>query len=163
MLKPMISDRVSIVATGRGEYRAVANDSILAGTVIEICPVMPMQCRHAVTIGKTIPAFDQKIIIDVDMIDREYRLFTELGELELESRLESGQISPDEYRKILSSKVDVNAILNLKSHNIPLGYGMVYQVSDFPNMIREYHSDSKLCLFKAVKYIESGTELTYSN
>ncbi len=163
MLKPMISDRVRIVQSGRGEYTAIAADSILAGTVIEVCPVMPIQCRLAMTIGKTLPLFDQQIIVDVDMIDREYRLFAELGELELESRLESGQISPDEYRKILSSKVDLNAILNLKSHNIPLGYGLVYRVSDFPNMIREYHADSKLCLFKAVKYIEPGTELTYSN
>ena len=71
MLKPMISDRVRIVQSGQGEYTAIAADSILAGTVIEICPVMPMQCRLAMTIGKTIPLFDQQIIVDVDMIDRE--------------------------------------------------------------------------------------------
>lgn len=163
MLKPMISELVSIVAAGRGDYRAVANDQILAGTVIEICPVMPIACKTAISMFSGIQGIEQKFLIDSEMIEREYRLFAELGELELESRLESGQISSDEYRRILASKVDVNSLLNLKSHNIPLGYGLVYQISDFPNMVREYHPDSKLCLFRAVKYIEPGTELTYSN
>jgi hypothetical protein len=162
MLKPMLSNLVRIESVGRGEFRAIANEPIFAGSVIEVCPVLALPSKSAILIGKSIPQIEQKFIIDSALIEREYKLFAELGELELENRLNSGQISSDEYRQIMASKVDFNALLNLRSHLIPLGYGMLYRVSDFPNLIREYHSEPKLCIFKAVRYIEVGSELTYS-
>ena len=82
--------------------------------------------------------------------------------MELERRLNSGQISPSEYTQILSSKVNINTLLDAKTHGIPLGNGLIYAISDFPNMVREYYPSTKLCVFKSVQYIEEGSELTYS-
>jgi len=89
------------------------------------------------------------------------KVFTQLGEMELIKRLDSGELSNTDYLEILRSKIDINSLSNLKSHNIPLGYGLIYEISNYPNMIREFNIDHKLCIFKSVKDILEGQNLTY--
>ena len=156
MRSPYVSSQVKLSGS-----KAVAASNIVEGSIIEICPVLPITSRIAITMSKSQPSIEKKLILDRSVIDREYTVFAELGELELEKRLDSGQITHDEYRRILSSKVDMNSLLDVKSHMLPLGYGLFYQISDFPNCVREYSSVDKLCTFRAVQYIPAGTELTY--
>lgn len=156
MRSPYISSQVKLSGS-----IAIAASDISEGSIIEICPVLPITSRIAISMGKSQPSLEKKLILDLAVIDREYAVFAELGELELERRLDSGQITSAEYRKILSSKVDLNSLLDAKSHMLPLGYGLFYQISDFPNTVREYSSVDKLCTFRAVQYIPAGTELTY--
>lgn len=161
MLNPVISKYVKIIERNR-EFRAIAAIDIPENTIIEICPVLISSAKAIISLTNSDPKLENKIIIDEAAIDREYQVFTELGELELERRLNSGQISPDEYNQILRSKVNLNSLLNAKTHGLPLGNGLIYSISDFPNMVREYHSGSKLCVFRSVQYIVEGSELTYS-
>jgi hypothetical protein len=89
------------------------------------------------------------------------KVFTQLGEMELIQRLDSGELSNANYIEIIKSKINVNSLSNLKSHNIPLGYGLIYGISDYPNMIREFNTTTKLCIFKSVLDISEGQTLTY--
>ena len=159
----MISNLIRVVDVGRGEFRVIANDFIPEGTLIEVCPTVHVSNRLAIIMAKSVSGIENKFIIDQEAVDKEYEVFAELGEMELERRLDSGQISPDEYSQILSSKVNMNALLEAKTHVLPLGYGQLYRISDTPNMVRTYYSNTKLCTFKAVQYIQAGTELTYFN
>jgi hypothetical protein len=163
MLKPMISNLIRVVDAGRGEFRVIADDFIPEGTLIEVCPTVHISNRLAIIMAKSISSIESKFIIDQEAVDKEYEVFAELGEMELERRLDAGQISPNEYSQILSSKVNVNALLEAKTHVLPLGYGQLYRISDTPNMVRTYYSNTKLCTFKTVQYIQAGTELTYFN
>jgi hypothetical protein len=161
MFKPFISNLIELVEVKSGEPVVVAKSQIPPTTLVEVCSTIAISGRAAVSLGKSNPLFEKRLILDQAVIDREYEVFTQLGELELERRLASGSISQAEYSQILRSKIDVNSMLEAKSHLIPLGYGMAYRVSDFPNVVREYHPAHKLCSFRAVQYIEAGTELSY--
>ena len=158
-----ISQYVTPIAKARG-FVAVAAVDIPENTIIEIAPVIMLTAKSMVLLSKanSISDLDDKVIIDESVVDKEFDVFMALGEMELESRLNTGQITPDEYQKILRSKINVNALLDAKTHALPLGYGLLYGISDFPNMVREYNSNHKLCLYRAVQYITAGTELTYS-
>jgi hypothetical protein len=159
--QPFISRNVTIVERGRSHVAIAAND-ILENTVIEISPVVMLTAKTAISIINNTQDFENRLIMDEAAVDREYEIFASLGEMELERRLNSGQISPDEYQKILRSKINLNALINAKTHAMPLGYGLLYGISDFPNLVREYDSAHKLCYYRTVQYITAGTDLTYS-
>jgi hypothetical protein len=144
------------------EFKAIAAIDIPENTIIEICPVLLSSAKAIISLINSDSKLSSKIIIDEAAVDKEYQVFAELGEMELERRLNLGQISEDEYSQILRSKVNINSLLNAKTHGLPLGNGLIYSISDFPNMVREYHSSSKLCVFRSVQYIVEGSELTYS-
>jgi hypothetical protein len=161
MPNPSISKYVRIIEMNR-EFKAIAAIDIPENTIIEICPVLLSSAKAIISLINSDSKLSSKIIIDEAAVDKEYQVFAELGEMELERRLNLGQISEDEYSQILRSKVNINSLLNAKTHGLPLGNGLIYGISDFPNMVREYHSSSKLCVFRSVQYIVEGSELTYS-
>ena len=160
MLNPFISNYVRIVKTDTS-IKAVSTQYIPPDTIIEICPVFTITNKDSVTLTRSNPEFGKKLILNQEIIDNEMKVFTQLGEMELIKRLDSGELSNSDYLEILRSKIDLNSLINLKSHNIPLGYGLIYGISDYPNMIREFNTTTKLCIFKSVLDISEGQTLTY--
>ena len=148
MLSPFISNYVKIIKTNTS-VKAVATQYIPQNTIIEICPVFTITNKDSILLTRSNPEFGKKLI------------FTQLGEMELIKRLDSGELSNTDYLEILRSKIDMNSLSNLKSHNIPLGYGLIYEISNYPNMIREFNIADKLCIFKSVRDILEGQNLTY--
>jgi hypothetical protein len=161
MLNPFVSEYVEVINSGNGKFTIIARTDIPINTVVEICPVSIITMKDAILLGKAMPSIKAKIFSDESVMDKEYQIFAQLGELELEKRLDEGKISREEYVRILRSKVNPSALLELKSHIFMLGNGLLYQVSEMPNLVCAYHSDQKVCVFKSVRYIANGTELTY--
>ena len=161
MLKPTVTKYVDTVPNGKGKFKMIARIGIPGNTVIEICPVVSISGRVALLLSKTNPKLSEKIMIDNRVIEREFQVFAQLGELELERRLDAGEISQSEYQSILRSKVNINSILDAQSNLIPLGNGLLYEQSDYPNLVREYDEESRVCIFRTVQEVEQGQELTY--
>ena len=160
MLSPFISSYVRIIKTGTS-VKAVATQYIPQNTIIEVCPVFTITNKDSILLTRSNPEFGKKLVLNQEVIDNEMRVFTQLGEMELIKQLDSGHLSNADYLEILRSKININSLSNLKSHNIPLGYGLIYGLSDYPNMIREFNIDHKLCIFKSVIDIAEGQTLTY--
>jgi len=160
MLSPFISSYVRIIKTSTS-VKAVATQYIPQNTIIEVCPVFTITNKDSIILTKSNPEFGKKLILNQEVIDNEMKVFTQLGEMELIKRLDSGELSNADYIEILKSKINVNSLSNLKSHNIPLGYGLIYGISDYPNMIREFDTPNKLCIFKSVLDVVEGQTLTY--
>ena len=160
MLSPFISNYVRIIKTDT-LIKAVSTQYIPQNTIIEVCPVFTVTNGDSLLLTKSNPEFGKKLILNQDVIDNEMKVFTQLGEMELIKRLDSGELSNTDYLEILRSKININSLSNLKSHNIPLGYGLIYGISDYPNMTREFNTTTKLCIFKSVIDIPEGQTLTY--
>lgn len=156
-----ISKSIKIVAGRDGQPRAIAVEPILSNLIIEICPVMSITGRTAILLSKSNPIFEKKIISDAVAIQKEYQIIRELKELELTRRLDAGQITQSEYINILNSKLNIDTLLDSKTHVLPLGYGLIYSISEFPNLVREFDTSSKLCTFRTVQYVQEGAELSY--
>lgn len=122
---------------------------------------MQITGRVAILLSKSSKTFEKKIIADSDAIQREYQIIRELKELELNRRLDAGQITQGEYVDILTSKLNIDSLLDAKTHALPLGYGLAYSISEFPNLVREFDTSSKLCTFRTVQYVQEGAELSY--
>lgn len=160
-MEPFISKSIHAVNEDFSDLKIVARNQIAPQTVVEICPTYSISGRAAIALGNSNKVLERRIIADTVRIDKEYRIFAELGELELEKRLNSGQISQEDYNDILRSKVNLNSLLDAKTHLIPLGYGLLYGYSEYPNLVREFDVSTKLCIFRTVKYVQEGDELTY--
>jgi hypothetical protein len=160
-MEPFISKSIHAVNEDFSDLKIVARNQIAPQTVVEICPTYSISGRAAIALGSSNKVLERRIIADTVRIDKEYRIFAELGELELEKRLNSGQLSQEDYNDILRSKVNLNALLDAKTHLIPLGYGLLYGYSEYPNLVREFDVSTKLCIFRTVKYVQEGDELTY--
>ena len=160
MLNPFISNYVRIIKTDT-LIKAVSTQYIPQNTIIEVCPVFTVTNADSILLTRSNPEFGKKLILNQDVIDNEMKVFTQLGEMELIKRLDSGELSNTDYLEILRSKININSLSNLKSHNIPLGYGLIYGISDYPNMTREFNTTTKLCIFKSVIDIPEGQTLTY--
>lgn len=161
MLNPLVSEYVAIKNLGKGNFSIYAKLDIPNNEVVEICPVSIITKKEAIILEKVIPSLQSKIFIDESVMEKEYQLMAQLGELELEKRLDRGEISADEFRRILLGKLNPTSLLESRSHVLMLGNGLLYQISEMPNLVCEYHSDHKVCVFKSVRSIIRGTELTY--
>jgi hypothetical protein len=161
MIDPFVSQYVEIRNLGHGNFTITAKSHIAENTIVEICPVAVITKRDSILLTKAIPSIRDAIVIDEEILNREYQLFAQLGELELEKRLDAGEISSTDYVRILRSKINMNTLLDSKSHVLLLGNGILYRISDSPNLICEYHSQDKVCIFKTVCAVQTGTELTY--
>ena len=125
MPNPSISKYVRIIETNR-EFKAIAAMDVPENTIIEVCPVLISSAKAIMSLTNADSKLASKIIIDEAAVDKEYQVFAELGEMELERRLNSGEITPAEYTQILRSKVNINSLLNAKTHGLPLGNGLLY-------------------------------------
>jgi hypothetical protein len=160
-MEAFVSRLIQVISADNFEFKVIAKEPIQPQTVIEISPTLSISGRTAIAMSKASQIFQRRIIIDQAQVDKEYRIFAELGEMELEKRLNSGQITSEDYQTILASKVNFNLLLDAKTHLISMGYSLIYGHSEYPNVVREYDSFSKLCIFRTVKYIQPGEELTY--
>jgi len=161
MLNPYVSEYVKVVNLGDGEFRTVAAMEIPVNSIVEVCPVRVLTKREALFLIKNVSNINNSILADESVMDKEFKIFSELGEFELEKKLDSGLISNEDYVKILRSKINPTALLESKSHALILGNGFLYRRSDSPNLVCEYHSQDKVCLFRSAKLIQTGLELTY--
>lgn len=161
MINPFVSDYVVVKNYGNAKYSVLAKTDIPASTIVEVCPVSIITKKEAIILAKIVPSLQDKIFVDRSILEREYELLSELSEFELEKRLDRGEITADEFRKILISKLNPSSLLESKSHVLMLGNGMLYQISESPNMLCEYHEDSKVCVFRTVRPVTKGSELTY--
>jgi len=161
MFNPFISEYVEVVNLGNGKFTVIAKQDIPIDVIVEVCPVAILTMRESIIVSKNVPALSSSIFIDEAVMSKEYQMFSQLGELELERRLDAGEITHGEYTRILKSKINPNALLESKSHVLILGNGSLYRISETPNLVCEYYSEHKVCVFKSVRNISNGTELTY--
>jgi hypothetical protein len=162
MHNPYVSQYVKAVKSANSFVMIAATD-IPGNTIIEICPTITVSSRASIILAKANHRLQNRFLIDQSVIDKEYDIFTQLGELELEKKLNSGELNSEEYSDILRSRINFNSLLDAKSHVLMLGNGLLYETSETPNMVLEYHSDTKLCIFKTVQYVSQGQLLTYYN
>jgi len=161
MFNPFVSEYVEVVNFGNGKFTAIARTDVPMDAIVEVCPVAILTMRESIILSKNVPLLKASIFADESAMAKEYQMFAQLGELELERRLDAGEITRGEYVKILKSKINPNALLESKSHVLILGNGSLYRISETPNLVCEYHSEHKVCVFKSVRNISNGTELTY--
>lgn len=161
MFNPFVSEYVEVVNLGNGKFTVIAKTDVPIDAIVEVCPVMILTLRESIILGKNIAAMKSAIFADESVMSKEYQMFAQLGELELERRLDAGEITRGEYLRILKSKINPNALLESKSHVLILGNGSLYRISETPNLVCEYHTQHKICVFKSVRNISNGTELTY--
>ena len=162
MNSPYVSEYIQAVKTANS-FAMVAAKDIPGNTIIEVCPTLAISGKASIVLSKSNPKLENRFIIDQGVIDKEYEIFTQLGELELEKKLNSGELSGSDYADILRSRVNFNSLLEAKSHILVLGNGLLYEISETPNIIREYYSSTKLCVFKTIQYVSQGQMLTYYN
>lgn len=160
-INPAISNYVEIKNLGSGRFIAIASESIPKDVIIEICPVQILTKREAIILEKNIPSLRSSIFIDSEVLDKEAKLMLQLADLDLEGRLDRGEITADQFNKLLHKNMDMDSLLNAKSHIFILGNGSLYKISERPNMLFSYHSKDKVCVFTAASYITKGSELTY--
>lgn len=161
MFNPFVSEYVEIVNLGNGKFTIIAKTTIPMNAIVEVCPVAILTLRESIILSKNLPMLKHAIFVDETVMTKEYQVLAQLGELELERRLDAGEITRGEYTRILKSKINPNALLETKSHVLILGNGSLYQISETPNLVCEYHSEHKICVFKSVRIISNGAELTY--
>lgn len=161
MINPFVSQYAEVIHISKNEFKMVAARDIPENTVVEVCPVLPITKRDAILLMKSTPFLRNRIIVDEGVISREAQLFAELGEMDLDRKLDSGQISGEDYSRILRSKVNVNAMLDARSHVLMLGNGLLYRISNAPNLVCEYFPTEGICVFKTVNSVPKGAELTY--
>ena len=161
MINPFVSQYVEVVHLSKNEYKVVAKQDIPENTVIEVCPVLPITKRAAIFLVKSTPSLKNRIIVDDSVISREVQLLAELEELDLDKKLDDGKITGEEYSRILRSHIDPNSILDSKSHGLLLGNGLLYRLSNAPNLTCEYFPKEGICVVKSVYKITKGVELTY--
>jgi len=161
MFNPFIHSAVSIKNLKNGKFIAYANDNINPNTIIEICPTISMTKKDAIMLSKAVPSILPIIIIDNKIISEEAKSFSYINELNLEDRLNSGEIDESTFIKLLFSNVDTDSILSSKSHVLLLGNSLLYEISETPNLVFEYNSMDKVGIFKSISFIQKGTQLTY--
>ena len=96
MLNPFISSYVRIIKTDTS-IRAVSTQYIPQNTIIEICPVFTIKNKDSIILTNSNPEFGKKLILNQEVIDNEMKVFTQLGEMELIKRLDSGELSNADY------------------------------------------------------------------
>jgi hypothetical protein len=83
--------------------------------------------------------------------------------MEIQRRLNEGQLTPSEAKSILLGPGNVTALLEIETGGLLSGFGSVYNRSSYPNIKMNFDSDSKLYHIITVKDIGTGEELTYLN
>jgi len=160
MLNPH-AEYVFVKNLGVGQFGVFAKKYIPANTIVEVCPVKIITKREAIILEKTVPSIKASILIDPEIINKEAQVFTRLREMRLEERLDRGEITSEQFTKLLMSEMDAESLLDSHSHILVLGNGPLYQISENPNLVLEYHSEDKVVAFKSLRPINQGSLLTY--
>jgi hypothetical protein len=161
MNKPSILPNLYVKQLSTGEYGVSSSSQIRTGTVIEYCAWIPVTQKMQILISKNDGTFAKKLFINQDGIDKERDIAAKVAELDLQTRLDKGILTPEQVKSILFSVANPSAIADIVSHAILLGFGSIYRRSDTPNINWEYDPISKLYKFYAVQDILANQELTY--
>lgn len=160
-LNPIVTEYVHVRNFGNGSFGVFAKLDIKDRTIVEVCPAIKITKKDAIILEKAAPSLRSSIFIDDSVLNKEAEVLTRLHEMKLEERLDRGEITPDQFTKLLMEKIDSASLLESYSHVLLLGNGPLYEVSDRPNLVLEYHSEDKVGVFRAARFINKGTQLTY--
>lgn len=161
MLNPYVSDSIAVKNLGGAQFIVWAKSDMDSDHIVEVCPVSILTKKEAIVLQKTIPWAKDKIFVDQQVLDSEFGVLSQLNEMELEKRLDRGEITGDQFRQMLISKISSQGLLESKSHVLMLGNGLLYRISELPNLVCEYHEKDKVCVFKTIRFVSRGSELTY--
>lgn len=161
MDSPRILGNLQVRKVNSSEFGIFTSDMIEANSIIEYCTWLPITRRAYILLQKSNQTLVSNLFDNPDGIDKELEITNKLVGLDLQSRLDKGLITMDQFRSILTSAVNQNAMLDIVSHAILLGFGSIYRKSNSPNINYSYDSATRLYKFFAVNDIYKNQELTY--
>lgn len=160
MHKPFIHRSVEVRQIGHNRFGVFAIDPIARGTKVESCAILPLTKLVVNAIIKS-NSITTKLFPNPDGVIKERSILSSIKEMELEKRLDAGLLTPEDLKRILLDSGNLTQILDIETAGFLLGYGSLYNQSQYPNVIIEYNPESKLYDVIAVKDISNNTELTY--
>lgn len=160
MRNPFISPLLEVRRVSRTKFGVFAKDLILSGTLIESCAMVLIPKKLQGSIQTSAPALSKLLYPNPDEVLRERSIAAQVKELELERRLDAGLLTQEEVKNILVNSGHLKAVLDLETSGFLLGFGSIYQNSDYPNTTVRYDDDSKLYDIVAVQDIQRGQEIT---
>jgi len=161
MHRPFIHRALEIRPISQTRFGVFACEAISRGTKVEICAILPITKQAVNAIVKTNNSTADKLFQNPDGVIKERTILNSIKEMELEKRLDAGLLTPEDLKRILLDSGNLTQILDIETAGFLLGYGSFYNRSQYPNVVIEYNSDSKLYDIIAVKDISTNTELTY--
>jgi hypothetical protein len=162
MHEPFIHKSIQVRRVSQTKFGVFAADSILRNTVIESCAIIPItrQITNAITRANR-SVISDKLVQNPDGLIKERSLISSIKEMELEKRLDAGLLTQEDLKKILFDTGNVSNLLDVETNGVLLGFGSLYNVSNYPNVVIQYNTESKLYDVITVKDISAGVELTY--
>ena len=161
MNNPFVLDSIYVTETKSGELGVASKTSLRAGTVIEYCAWLPVTQSLKIFINKTDGNLAKKLFPNPEGIEKERNIAARVAELDLETRLDRGLLTPEQVKSILLSVANPTDLANIVSHAILLGNGSIYRTGESPNINWEYDAESKLYKFYTVQNVLANHELTY--
>lgn len=161
MNNPNFLNTLYVRKTQDGQYGVSSSSAIRAGATIEYCAWIPVSQKTQIYLSKNDQGLSRRLFSNPDGIAKERDIAAKIAELDLQARLDKGLLTPEQVQSILLSVANPNAIGEIVSHAILLGFGSVYRTSDVPNINWQYDNESKLYRFYAVQDIQANQELTY--
>lgn len=161
MAKPSILSSLYVDFATRTEFGVFTKAPIYRGAIIEYCSWIPVTQKSYFYLENNNQSVSSIMFQNPDGINKEKEFLGKLAELELQEKLDAGIITPKQFNQMLLNVMNPNALLNINSHAILLGFGSIYRKSDRPNINWEYDTASKLYKFFAVEDIRQDQELTY--
>lgn len=163
MHSPFIHNLLEIKKLSLSKFGVFARDYIPMGTTIETCVLIMLPKITINSLEKVKSPLLDRIFPNPDGLRREKEIIATLSDMEIQRRLDEGQLTPAEAKRILLGPGNVTALLEIETGGLLSGYGSLYNRSSYPNIKMNFDSDNKLYNIITVKDIGTGEELTYLN
>ena len=161
MNNPEILKSIYVKRVNINEFGVFTSTGISANSTIEYCAWLPITKQIEILILKNDSQLASNLFQNPDGMTKELEITHKIAELDLQTRLDKGLITSDQFKAILLNTINPSNFLNIISNAILLGYGSLYRKSITPNINYEYDTDSKLYRFYTVNDVYVNQELTY--
>jgi SET domain-containing protein len=161
MHNPFIHSLLEIKKLGLSKFGVFARDYIPMGTKIETCVLIMLPKITINSLEKIKSPLLERILPNPDGIRREREVIATLSDMEIQRRLDEGNLTPAEAKNILLGPGNITALLEIETGGLLSGFGSLYNRSSYPNITMNFDSESKLYNIITVKDIGTGEELTY--
>ena len=161
MPSPFIHPALEIKQLSLTKFGVFSKDYIPMGTCVEVCTPLLLPKLVINAFEKSKSNLIEKIMPNPDGIRREREIVESLSDMEIQRRLDEGNLTKEEARRILLGPGNVMALLEIETGCLLSGYGALYNRSSYPNITMNFDSETKLYNVIAVKDIGTGAELTY--
>ena len=161
MISPKILNCLSVRPTNSKEYGVFTDSPIYRDSTIEYCAWLPITQKIQILMEKNDQSLSSKLFKNPDGIEKEREVLAKITDLELQTRLDRGLITPEQFKAMVMEIANPSKFLHVVSHAVLLGYGSLYRTSSTPNINWEYDPDTKLYRFFTVQDVQANQELTY--